>query len=61
MRANLVYRGIEVAGGTAGCVHYQGPVETETHIFLFCDLGVEGNFSAAWVSNHYTAQSICVV
>jgi hypothetical protein len=40
-RANLVYWGIEVAGGTAGCVHCQGPIETETHLFLFCDFAIQ--------------------
>jgi hypothetical protein len=36
-RENLVFRGIEVGGGLAGCVHCQGPLESESHLFLFCD------------------------
>jgi hypothetical protein len=36
-RANLLYRGIEVAEGMDFCVHCQRHVETEVHLFLFCD------------------------
>jgi hypothetical protein len=36
-KSNLVFRGVQVTGGGAGCVHCRNREEDTRHLFLFCD------------------------